>query len=136
MEDVALNPAQADLLAQLRSTDEDDRTFDAGLRQQLRAELEARIDPFVGSLPKVPLFLNKHTLSQVHGCEVRFLAEDAERGFAWTPALARGTVAHKAIEITLNRRQPATPGEAVDAALDRLADSDAWMADWLRGCCS
>ena len=134
MEDVALNPAQADLLAQLRSTDEDDRTFDPGLRQELRAELEARIDPFVGTLPEAPLFLNKHKLSQVHGCEVRFLAEDAERGFAWTPALARGTVAHKAIELSMNLAGSPPPLVLVDDAIERLRDSDRSLGEWLQTC--
>ncbi len=133
MEDVALNPAQQDLLGALRTGDEEPRTFDPSLRAELRADLEARIGPLVDALPQVPLFLSKHRLSQVHGCEVRFLAEEAEE-FAWTPATARGTVAHKAIELSLNLRGSSAPLELVDGALTRLAEDDRSLGEWLRSC--
>ena len=132
-EDTPLNPAQQDLLATLRTGDEPPRTFDADLRHELRAEIEERIGPLVAELPQVPLFLSKHRLSQVHGCEVRFLAEEAE-SFAWTAATARGTVAHKAIELSLNLRGQSAPLELVDGALTRLAEDDRSLGDWLRTC--
>ena len=134
VEEVPLNPAQADLLAQLRSVDEDDRAFDAELRVELRAELEARLAPVVASLPRTPLFVNKHLLSQVHGCEVRFVHEDAERGFAWTPALARGSVAHKAIELSMNLPGHPAPLVLVDEAVERLRESDRSLGEWLQTC--
>ena len=133
MEDVALNPAQQDLLAALRTGDDEPRTFDAGLRNELRAEIEQRIGALVNDLPEVPLFVSKHRLSQVHGCEVRFLAEEADP-FAWSPATARGTVAHKAIELSLNLRGNSAPLELVDGALTRLSEDDRSLGDWLRSC--
>lgn len=126
-----LNPAQQDLLAQLRRPDDDPRTFDATLRHELRDELEGRIAPLVDRLPQVPLFLNKHKLSHVHGCEVRFLAEEAEP-FSWTPSRARGTVVHKAVELGLNLPSDPAPLTLVDGAIERLRESDRSLGEWLQ----
>ena len=49
-------------------------------------------------------------------------------------ATARGTVTHKAIELTLNLPGDTPPLDLVDEAIARLQDSDAWLAEWLRTC--
>jgi len=69
-----------------------------------------------------PLWITKHALSTVHGCEAHHVA--SRDSFAWTIASVRGTVAHKAIEILINTRTPRSPGEYVDDALDRIVESE------------
>jgi CRISPR/Cas system-associated exonuclease Cas4 (RecB family) len=127
-----LNGAQRELLEQLRAVPSERPEFDPGLRARLRLELEAALDPLVDRLPEVPLFVGKYRLSEVHGCEVRFLDDD--QGFSWSPPAARGAVAHKAIELSMNLRGAADPLDLVDEALDRLQEGDASLADWLQSC--
>src|SRR5690606_33520245 len=55
-------------------------------------------------------------------------------GFAWTVALARGTVAHKAIELTLNWVGEPAPAALVDEAMAKLEHDDAPVSDFLRTC--
>jgi CRISPR/Cas system-associated exonuclease Cas4 (RecB family) len=49
-------------------------------------------------------------------------------------ATARGTVTHKAIELTLNLPGETPPLDLVDEAIARLQQSDAWLAEWLQTC--
>jgi len=129
--DPPLNPAQADLLAVLRGDPADRPTFDAGLRHELRAALEDALEPLVQHLGPKALYVAKHPLDQVLGCEGRYLAEEAEP-FAWTPPMARGVVAHKAIELGLSWRGDPVPGDLVAEAVARLADGSDGLADWLQ----
>jgi hypothetical protein len=127
-----LNPAQADTLARLGAPAGERPQFDAGLRHELRAVLEHELAPIVDELPPGEgVFVSKFPLAQVHGCEARYVASRAEE-FEWTVPLARGTVAHKAIELTLNWRGEAAPGALVDEALARLANGDAAVTDFLQ----
>jgi len=133
-----LNPAQLAVLAQLGAATSDRPAFDPDLRVELRAELEdgvASIEPLLaelGATPEQPINVNKHTLSQVHGCEVNLLAEEAAGFPGWTVARARGTVAHKAIELSLNMRGEPPPVELVDHALARLTEGDHYLSEWLQ----
>jgi hypothetical protein len=129
-----LNPAQqevVDLLGAHRSTWPE---FDPGLRAELRATLDAALAPVAAELgPDEPtLWVSKYRLKEVHGCEVRFVAE--QEGFVPSAATARGTVTHKAIELTLNLPGDTPPLDLVDEAIARLEQSEAWLADWLRTC--
>jgi hypothetical protein len=151
-----LNPAQQEVIDALGAPREERPVFDAGLRDELAAELEDGLAPVVAAMPAGtagrsgagahmavggrgavdhagPLTITKHLLSAVHGCEVRFLEEDAT-GFRWSVPLARGSVAHKAIELSVNLlgRGAWTPSALVDEALARLADDDRSLGDWLR----
>ena len=74
------------------------------------------------------MFVTKHTLASVHDCEVHFLAPD---DFEWTPARARGQVAHKAIQLMLNWRGEPSPRELVDEALARLGDEERDFGRWI-----
>ena len=101
---VELNAAQQDVLARLRRPAGEHPTFDAGLGGRLREELESALaDVAEGIDPSKLLFVNKHTLTGVLGCEASFL-HDERQGFAWDPPKARGSVAHKAIELGINWR--------------------------------
>lgn len=112
-----LNPAQQQVLDELGSTDRP--TFRDDLRDHLRHELETSLAEFVVDIEDPPLFVSKRKLSLIHGCETKFVADEAS-DFEWNIPAARGTVAHKAIELLIGRRGNPTPLELVDDALARL----------------
>jgi hypothetical protein len=125
------NPAQAEVLAALGARPHERPEFDPRLRGELRDGLERRLAPVAARVPEgQALWVSKHLLSSVHGCEGLFLAQDAEE-FAWTPRTARGTVAHKAIELSVSWRGDPAPGELVDEAIARLIASNDRIGDYL-----
>jgi len=128
----SLNPAQQQVLEMLGAHDPDDRPlFDADLRDELHADLVDGLAPVVEQLPPGGvLCLSKHQLSSVHGCETRLLAEKDEP-FEWTVALARGTVAHKAIELSVFLGGETPPMALVEEAIASLLGKDTALADWL-----
>jgi PD-(D/E)XK nuclease superfamily len=127
------NPAQAEVLAALGAPPHERPEFDPGLRTELRAELEDRLAPAAGRLPDgETLWVSKHLLSSVHGCEGFFLAREAEE-FAWTTQTARGTVSHKAIELSVSWRGDPSAGELVEEAMARLIASDDRISAYLGG---
>lgn len=129
-----LNPAQQETLDRLRAGPGERPRFPAGLRDRLRRSLEEELSGPATAIPDgEKLHVSKHALAGVHGCEARWQAED-EQPFAASVPVVVGSVAHKAIELGLNRTVAADPGELVDRALDRLAGSERWMGDWLEGC--
>ena len=110
--------------------------FRDDLRDHLAAEISQALAPVVAALSE-PLVVTKHKLALVHGCQARFLA-DGQRPFAWTPAAARGVVAHKAIELLVAWTGPVVPLELIDAALaslerDELAPVSSYLRALTRG---
>ncbi|MGK2949889.1 MAG: PD-(D/E)XK nuclease family protein [Acidimicrobiales bacterium] len=128
-----LNPAQSEVLAALGARPHERPEFDPRLRHELRAHLEERL---AGVAARVPdgqtLWVSKHLLSTVHGCEGLFLAQEAEE-FAWSPTTARGVVSHKAIELSISWRGDPAPGELVEEAIARLIGGNDRIADYLGG---
>ena len=141
-----LTTTQQSLLDQLGTTARP--TFDPGLGPELRQELEnslvdaaeaydawwtAANPPRDDEAQRFdPLFVSKHKISQVHGCETRYLA-DEEADFVWTVATARGIVSHKAIELSIAWRGQPTPLDLVHGAIDRLeSDPYARVAEFLQ----
>jgi hypothetical protein len=130
----ALNPAQQRVLDLLGAAPDERPMFDPDVAVGLRGELEAALSSVADSLPDgETVWMNKHTLSQVHGCEAKLLAE-ADIPFAWSPPLARGTVTHKAIELLVNWRGEITPLDLIDEALAALERKDNGLAVWLAAC--
>jgi hypothetical protein len=126
----ALSPAQEDLLRLIKRPPGLVLEFEADLRHQLRAELEEGVAEVAASLPDgQELFVSKSSLAGVFGCEARFLDEDQFGG--WTPAMARGTVAHRAIELAIAWRGPRTPMLLVDEAMERIVDDGRSLGTWL-----
>ena len=130
--DAPLNPAQRAVLDLLGCPLAERPVFDPDLADDLRRELEEALGPLVADrADDDPLKVRKHRLSRVHGCEARFMAEDGQP-FRVTPATARGTITHKAIELGLNWSTEPDPLDLVDEATARFAESDRWLADWLQ----
>jgi RecB family exonuclease len=102
------------------------------LGPELRARLEEGIGPLVADRqPEQPLYLAKRRLAQVHACE-GWLVADRGTPFAWSVAAARGTVAHKAVELAVTLRGNPSPLDLVELAIDRLIDSrDRGVSSWL-----
>jgi hypothetical protein len=147
---VALNPAQQELLDSLGAVERERPTFEPWLRDELRQLLEDGLRLALGGTAgggtadggtadggtaagDDDVWVNKHTLAAVHGCEARWLAEEAEP-FEWTVPAARGSVAHKAIELSIHLRTELTPVELVDEALARLEEGTDSVARFLQGC--
>ena len=131
----ALNPAQQELLDALGAAAGERPSFDSGLRHELRAALEDGLRDVVDELVEGDdaVFVSKHGLASVHGCEARWMAEE-EQPFEWTVASARGSVAHKAIELSVHLRGEPTPVELVDESLARLEEGTDSLARFLQGC--
>ncbi len=127
-----LNPAQQEVLDLLGAPAGERPEFPPTLRDELRAELEEGLHHLSGDIhPDDPVWVSKHALSSVHGCEVRLLAERDEP-FEWSIPTARGTVAHKAIELSVNWRGEPTPAELVDESIARLANGGDSLAEFLQ----
>ena len=132
------NPAQQEVVTLLGAPREARPEFDPGLRDELRERLEARLEPLIARIESNDfdgdtLFLSKFTLTRVLGCERKFLAERSEP-FGWSPPTARGTVMHKAIELSLHWRGESSPLVLVDEAMASLANADRSIGDYLTAC--
>ncbi len=129
-----LNPAQMDVLEQLGAQIDDRPVFPDDLRHHLRAALETATAPHLDTLPEgADLFLHKHRLAQVHGCETKFVADEAEE-FEWKVPIARGTIVHKAVELAVNWRREIEPPTIIDEVLARFEQDSGSLGHWLRGC--
>jgi hypothetical protein len=124
-----LNPAQQQVLDELGSTDRP--VFREELRDDLRAYLEEELGDVVARADE-SLFLSKHQLGLLHGCEARYVAERSEP-FSWSIPSARGSVAHKAIELLVTHRTPPTPLDLVERAMERIEQDEQSLGDFIRG---
>lgn len=128
----ALNPAQQSVLDRLRAVDRGRPEVGPGLREELRRRLEHELGPIAAPLA-APVFAGKAAVTRVLACESHQLAE-AGAPFEWSVVTARGTVAHRAIQLSVNRPDSPPPLLLVDDALERLADDpNVRIADWLLG---
>ena len=105
-------------------------TFDADFVAELRddadmglAELAERMGDGAQDLT-----INKHGLERVLTCETMWSAGES---FTWTPARARGAVAHRAIQLSVHWPGEQVPATLVDEALERLAGEERGIAAWL-----
>jgi hypothetical protein len=132
MEPPPLNPAQQEVVDLLGAAPDERPTFDPGLRDELLADLEDGLAEIAPELdPEKPLWISKRDLATVHSCEMRYLAE-RDAGFSWSAVTARGTVAHKAIELSVHWRGEPDPLDMVDEAIARLTEGTDSLADWLQ----
>ncbi len=130
---VDLNPAQQEVVALLGASRAERPVFEASLRTELAAAIEQGLAPLVERANKIDdtIWVSKHALGQVMGCERKYLAEE-EAQFEWSVPLARGSIAHKAIELSIHWRREPEPLALVDESLSRLTESDNSLGDWLQ----
>lgn len=129
----ALTPVQLRTLAALRRAHQP-IVFDPDFVAELRHDAQTGLAELTARLAAAPdagdLWVSKHGVAGVLGCEAHHLAPDR---FAWTPARARGQVAHRAIQLLVHWRGDPTPMDLVDDALARLADTETGLGDWIAG---
>ncbi len=124
-----LTPAQQRALALLRRPVEAPEPV-GDLAERVRGLLEDGLGPLVDVVdPTRALWVSKHALSGLHSCEAAWLA--TRDTFSWSVRSARGTVVHKAIELSVHWRGEPLPGVLVDEAVERLADADTTLAGFL-----
>jgi hypothetical protein len=130
----AQTPTQVRVLAELFGRGDQRPRFDPDLSRELLRLLEEGLSPLVADRqPDQPLYLAKRVLAQIHTCE-GWVVADQQAEFAWSSAAARGTVAHKAVELSITLRGCPPPLDLVDTAIDRLIESSdrsirAWLLD-------
>ncbi|WP_419916348.1 PD-(D/E)XK nuclease family protein [Candidatus Poriferisodalis sp.] len=119
-----LLPAQQATLDAIRTPAEHRPAYPAGFANELRNDAESALNRLVDAARNIDsrgLWVAKRDLAGVFGCEARYVA-DADMPFEWSVPTARGTVLHKAVELSTHRRFE--PEDAVDAALERLVADD------------
>ncbi|MCC6225395.1 MAG: PD-(D/E)XK nuclease family protein [Microthrixaceae bacterium] len=121
----SLNPTQRSTLERLAASREERPRFPAEVAIGLRNDLGSRLAPIADRLEE-DLFLNKYKLDRVLGCEVR-----PEDDFEWSAPKARGAVGHKAIELSVMRRDSPHPLELVDDAIGALVAEERSLGEWL-----
>ena len=102
------------------------------MKIDLRNELERQL---VNAADQIDdnLFVSKRHLAAVHGCEAHHLAEQA-RPFEWSVPVARGSVAHKAIELSMHLTGQREPTDLVDDAIASLIERGASVGEFLASC--
>ncbi|MGA9276321.1 PD-(D/E)XK nuclease family protein [Ilumatobacter sp.] len=128
---VTLSPVQQRTLEVLRRSG-DPVVFDVEFIDDIRAEMRAAIDHFAERLdPDEEIWISKHRIASVLECETNHLLPDE---FEWTSANAKGTIAHKAIELQISwptRLGEPAPVDLVDQAMVRLADENRSIGQWI-----
>lgn len=97
------------------------------LADEIRSDLEAALAPFHDVLPdgksyENRFFMNKQAVTDVHSCEAYFV--DGRGEFEWNLANSRGTIVHKAIEVSINTRGTVNPTDLVEESISRLSNDD------------
>lgn len=128
-----LTPAQQDVIDILGASPAERPEFSENLRGRLFDDLSEDLGPYSGALtPDDPLFVSKRKLAQVHGCEAVYVHEENTNDFAWAVPIAVGSVAHKAIELSIHWRGSPHPLDLVDEAIGRLTADDRGLGGWMR----
>ena len=117
-----LTPAQLRVLDELMARGRPRPRFERDLAMRLRADLEEAVAPLLGEGQEA-LWVTKGALARVHACETHFRIAQ-EEPFAWNAGNARGTVAHRALELSVSSGGDAAPLELVDRALASLGADD------------
>ncbi|WP_436795072.1 PD-(D/E)XK nuclease family protein [Actinospongicola halichondriae] len=117
-------PAQQRVIDLLGRHHDDAPDLGPEIATELRAELEERLADVSTLIPDgADLWVGKTPLAAFNACPGRWQAQ-LDTPFSWSIPAVRGTVSHKAIELTLNWRGPVEPGRAVDAAIDHLLEDE------------
>jgi hypothetical protein len=127
-------PLQQQVYEELFAAGQPRPSFPPDLSRRLRAQLYDGVAEAAQRLELVGEFISitKQTLSKVHGCELHYTTD---RFPGWSAALARGTIADKAIELGVHAPVQLAPADMVDLAIGKLRqDGDEWTPrEWLNG---
>jgi len=126
---VELSPLQNRTLGLLRRSP-DPVVFDTAFVESLVHDVTEAFAEFRERLDGGELFISKHKVASVLGCEVQHLLPDT---FSWSPAVAGGQIAHRAVQLLVNWRGTPVPADLVDEAIARLTDADSSLGTWLAG---
>jgi len=124
-----LSPLQNKTLALLRRH-ADPLVFDEAFIASLRHDVTEAFAEFHERLGDTTIFMSKHRIASVLGCEVQHLLVD---DFSWSPAIAGGQVAHRAVQLMVNWRGDPVPADVVDEAIARLSNEDTGLGEWVAG---
>lgn len=127
----SLNPAQQQLIDLLGKADTEPPAVAPELAAELSAELHNATTELLPVLAGERLWVSKASLAGIHGCEAQLVAQRAAP-FTWSIATVRGTVAHRAIELSVHWRGDRAPGELVDEALARLGNEERGAGPFLQ----
>ena len=125
----ALTPVQQRLLGQLKRTPEP-LVFSEGFVDGLVARARAGFEELSEALGGEKIWVSKYFVAQTLACEERHLAPSS---FDWTPATARGFVAHKGVELYSHWQGEPVLADVIDEALARLGDEPSKRGDWVAG---
>jgi hypothetical protein len=95
--------------------------FPPGLAESLRRRMEEALGPVADDLDR-SLRVGKHDITSVHSCEAYFRAE--KDSFAWGPRTSNGSIAHRALRLSISMRDEAAPLDLVDMAIDAYVAED------------
>ncbi|HZN15724.1 MAG TPA: PD-(D/E)XK nuclease family protein [Acidimicrobiales bacterium] len=136
MSPTALTPAQQDACDGLLDLGGERPTFRTDLARELHTRLTEATTSIAERLELTgqTLWLDKRALAGAHGCELRYHTDRAQGFPGWSPAMARGAIVHRAIQLAPFVSGPSTPLEVVDEAMARIAHDgdDRSPAIWLR----
>lgn len=105
-------------------------TFDPGLGQELRDELESAVDDASSSFTDYPLFINKRVVASAHKCEGLYAADQSST-YVPSPPLLRGRISHEATQLVAES-QDLLPQVAVTYVIDKYSSGDTKDGDYLR----
>jgi len=115
-----LTPQQAKVVAALRQGDR--RQFSPSLARDLRSHLEDELAPYARMLADRDdqIVLSKRSIEQLHTCEA-FHVADENTPFQWSVPVAKGTIAHRAVELAGFLPSMPSPAELAENTIGRLA---------------
>ncbi len=135
-DDPVYTPAQERVIAAIgKDPNPHSSPLPTDLADELRADLEAALAPFHDVLPdgksyENRFFINKQALTDVHSCEAYYV--DGRGDFEWNLANSRGTIVHKAIEVSIHTRGTINPTDLIEESISRLSnDANKSIADFL-----
>ena len=127
-------PAQRETLDAIRVAPDERPVYGDEFAEAMRADLEAALAGLCDDARRVDdrgVWISKRALNGVFGCEARHLAE-SHTSFEWSVPTARGTVLHKAVELSVH--SGLGPASATDAAIERLVDTEENLGAFLADC--
>lgn len=127
-----LNAAQQEIIDTIGASATDRPEFDPALARELQHSLDDRLDDLGARFTiEDPLVVFKRRLNLVLGCQSQFMFEYDSNEFSWSVPVARGVIAHKAIELSIHRKDRPAPLVLIDDAIESIINSERHLGEWL-----